>query len=48
MQFGLFIPQGWRMDLVGIGSENHWQVMRELATYADDGPWDSLWVYDHF
>jgi F420-dependent oxidoreductase-like protein len=48
MQFGLFIPQGWRMDLVGIGSENHWQVMRDLATYADDGPWDSLWVYDHF
>ena len=48
MKFGLFIPQGWRMDLVGIGSENHWQVMRDLATYADSGPWDSLWVYDHF
>lgn len=48
MQFGLFIPQGWRMDLVGIPAENHWQVMRDLATYADDGQWDSLWVYDHF
>src|SRR4051812_49804806 len=22
--------------------------MRDLATYADGGPWDSLWVYDHF
>ena len=22
--------------------------MRELATYADNGAWDSLWVYDHF
>jgi F420-dependent oxidoreductase-like protein len=48
MRFGLFIPQGWRMDLVGIPPEDHWQIMRDLATYADDGPWDSLWVYDHF
>ncbi len=22
--------------------------MRDLAAYADAGPWDSLWVYDHF
>ena len=48
MRFGLFIPQGWRLDLVGIPVENHWQVMRDLAQYADGGAWDSLWVYDHF
>ena len=48
MRFGLFIPQGWRLDLVGIPAENHWAVMRDLAVYADAGPWDSLWVYDHF
>jgi len=48
MRFGLFIPQGWRLDLAGIPTENHWQVMRDLATYADAGTWDSLWVYDHF
>lgn len=48
MRFGLFIPQGWRMDLVGIEPERHWAVMRDLATYADGGVWDSLWVYDHF
>ena len=48
MRFGLFVPQGWRLDLVGIPTERHWQVMRDLATYADDGVWDSLWVYDHF
>ena len=48
MRFGLFIPQGWRLDLVGIPVENHWQVMRDLAGYADSGAWDSLWVYDHF
>ncbi|OBI89160.1 LLM class F420-dependent oxidoreductase [Mycobacterium sp. 1245805.9] len=48
MRFGLFIPQGWRMDLVGIDPEKQWAVMRDLAAYADDGAWDSLWVYDHF
>jgi F420-dependent oxidoreductase-like protein len=48
MRFGLFIPQGWRMDLVDIEPEKHWAVMRDLATYADNGAWDSLWVYDHF
>ncbi|WP_205874669.1 LLM class F420-dependent oxidoreductase [Mycobacterium camsae] len=48
MRFGLFIPQGWRMDLVGIEPERHWAVLRDLATYADGGAWDSLWVYDHF
>jgi len=48
MRFGLFIPQGWRMDLVGIEPAQHWAVMRDLATYADTSAWDSLWVYDHF
>lgn len=51
MEFGLFIPQGWRLDLVGIPVEQQWGVMNGLARYADDssdGAWDSLWVYDHF
>jgi F420-dependent oxidoreductase-like protein len=48
MRFGLFIPQGWRLDLVGIPVAEHWPVMRGLAQYADDSAWDSLWVYDHF
>ena len=48
MRFGLFIPQGWRLDLAGIEPKDHWRVMRELAQHADRGPWSSLWVYDHF
>ncbi|AFM19138.1 putative F420-dependent oxidoreductase, Rv1855c family [Mycolicibacterium chubuense NBB4] len=49
MRFGLFIPQGWRLDLVGIDPGEHWRVMSDLATYVDEGGiWDSLWVYDHF
>src|SRR5690625_3867301 len=48
MDFGFFIPQGWRFDLVGIDPSSHWEVMSGLGQYADDGPWDSVWVYDHF
>jgi F420-dependent oxidoreductase-like protein len=48
MRFGTFLPQGWRFDLVGIDPADHWQTMRSLAQRADAGPWESLWVYDHF
>lgn len=48
MRFGLFIPQGWRLDLVGIDPAEQWDAMRGLAQAADTGPWESLWVYDHF
>jgi F420-dependent oxidoreductase-like protein len=49
MRFGLFIPQGWRFDLVGIAPDRHWATMRDLARHADQNPgWESLWVYDHF
>ncbi len=48
MRFGLFVPQGWRLDLVGIDPSDQWQVMRDLALRADRGPWESIWVYDHF
>lgn len=48
MRFGLFIPQGWRFDLVGIDPADHWRAMASLAQRADEGPWESIWVYDHF
>lgn len=48
MRFGIFIPQGWRLDLVGIEPRDQWQAMLELARRADAGPWESIWVYDHF
>src|SRR5260370_6798386 len=48
MRFGLFIPQGWRLDLAGIPVEDHWATMRGLAQYADGSPFESVWVYDHF
>ena len=48
MRFGVFVPQGWRMDLVGIDPAVHWTTMFGLAQRADSGPWESIWVYDHF
>ena len=48
MRFGMFVPQGWRHDLVGIDPAEHWAVMRGLAVFAEAGPWESIWVYDHF
>src|SRR5664279_3230562 len=48
MRFGVFIPQGWRMDLVGIDPAEHWSTMSGLAQRADSGPWESIWVYNHF
>ncbi len=48
MRFGLFIPQGWRHDLVGIAPADHWQTMLSIARLAEAGPWESIWVYDHF
>ncbi|GGR56783.1 F420-dependent oxidoreductase-like protein [Nocardioides luteus] len=48
MKFGFFVPQGWRFDLVGIDPADQWTTMKDLATHADSGPWESIWVYDHF
>ncbi|HYH30694.1 MAG TPA: LLM class F420-dependent oxidoreductase [Pseudonocardia sp.] len=48
MRFGVFVPQGWRHDLVGIAPEDQWPTMKRLAQRADAGPWESIWVFDHF
>jgi F420-dependent oxidoreductase-like protein len=48
MRFGLFVPQGWRLDLTGIDPAEHWTTMLEVARAAENGPFDSIWVYDHF
>src|SRR5215472_18673133 len=48
MRFGYFIPQGWRLDLVGIEPQDQWPTMLKMAHDAEAGPWDTVWVYDHF
>ncbi len=49
VRFGVFVPQGWRMDLVEIRDPiEQFEAMTAVAKAADAGPWDSIWVYDHF
>ena len=48
MRFGGFVPQGWRMDLVGVPVEQQWPTMRDVAHRLERSGFDSLWVYDHF
>jgi F420-dependent oxidoreductase-like protein len=49
VRFGIFIPQGWRLDLIGIEPAAQWPAMRDLAQHVDAGDtWESIWVYDHF
>ncbi|HEV2526937.1 MAG TPA: LLM class F420-dependent oxidoreductase [Thermomicrobiales bacterium] len=49
MTFGSFVPQGWRMDLTAIEDPvEQFEAMTGVARAADAGPWDSIWVYDHF
>lgn len=48
MQFGAFIPQGWRLDLAGIETSQHWDTMVGVAKTAETLGFSSAWVYDHF
>jgi F420-dependent oxidoreductase-like protein len=48
MRFGLFVPQGWRLDLAGIDVADHWATMLDVAKTAEAGPFESIWVFDHF
>lgn len=47
--FGVFIPQGWKMELTSIPDpQDKWAKTVEIAELAEDLGFDSLWVYDHF
>ncbi len=49
VRFGVFVPQGWKMDLVEIADPiEKYEAMTRVAQVADEGGWDSIWVYDHF
>ncbi len=48
-KFGVFVPQGWRMDLIEIDDPiQQYEAMTKVAKEADKGGWDSIWVFDHF
>ena len=48
MRFGVFVPQGWRLDLTGIDPAAQWTAMLDVARAAEESLFESIWVYDHF
>ena len=49
MDFGVIVPQGWRMDLVGISDATEaYEAMSRVAREAEALNFHSIWLYDHF
>ena len=49
VQFGLLVPQGWRMDLVGIADPvEAYETMTRVALEAEALGFASIWLFDHF
>lgn len=48
MRFGVLLPQGCNLDLVDIPVTEQWSTIRDIAQAADAGPYESIWVSDHF
>ena len=47
--FGVFMPQGWKMELQSIPDDQaKWAKAVEIAVRAEQLGYDSIWVYDHF
>jgi F420-dependent oxidoreductase-like protein len=48
-KFGVIVPQGWRMDLVGIADPvEAYETMTEVAQNAEELGYDAVWLFDHF
>src|SRR5437016_13329829 len=49
MKFGVIVPQGWRMDLVGIQDPiEAYETMTHVAQTAEELGYNSIWLFDHF
>ncbi len=47
--FGLLVPQGWKMDLINVkGAVEKYETMTRVAQEAERLGYDSVWLYDHF
>ncbi len=47
--FGVFMPQGWKMELIDIPNPaDKWNIAVDTALHAEVLGFDSIWVYDHF
>src|SRR5712691_8256868 len=49
MKYGVIVPQGWRMDLVGVSDPvEAYETMTSVAQTAEEVGLDSIWLFDHF
>jgi F420-dependent oxidoreductase-like protein len=49
LRFGLFVPQGWILDLVDIEDPiEQFEAMSQVAKTAERLGFDSVWLFDHF
>lgn len=49
MKVGVIVPQGWRMDLVGISDPvEAYETMTQVACTAEELGYEAIWLFDHF
>lgn len=49
MEYGVIVPQGWKMDLVDIADPvEAYEAMTRVAQESERLGFDSIWLYDHF
>lgn len=49
MEYGVIVPQGWKMDLVDISDPvEAYEAMTSVARESEALGFDSIWLYDHF
>lgn len=49
MKVGVFVPQGWRMELADVHDPvEKFETMTRCALEAEQAGFDAVWLYDHF
>jgi len=49
MKFGIALPNGWKMSLVGIKDPiEAYEAMTNAARSADEAGYEAVWLVDHF
>ena len=49
VRFGVFVPQGWILDLVDVDDPvEQFETMSRVAQAAERLGFDSIWLFDHF
>lgn len=47
LRFGVFVPQGWKLEYTGWSATDAWERSKVIAQQAEALGYDHLWVYDH-